>query len=70
MKSSNIIVFLAGAAVGAVAALLFAPDKGSNTRKEIKDALKKHGINLDTEELNNLIKRLRGEKSDIETTAV
>ena len=36
MSSSKILVgFLAGAAVGALAGILFAPDKGSNTRKKI-----------------------------------
>ncbi len=36
MSSSKIVVgFLAGAAVGALAGILFAPDKGSNTRKKI-----------------------------------
>lgn len=36
MKSSNLLVgFLAGAAVGALAGILFAPDTGSNTRKKI-----------------------------------
>ena len=36
MGSQKILVgFLAGAAVGALAGILFAPDKGSNTRKKI-----------------------------------
>jgi gas vesicle protein len=36
MASSKILVgFLAGAAVGALAGILFAPDKGSTTRKKI-----------------------------------
>ena len=36
MSNSKILVgFLAGAAVGALAGILFAPDKGSNTRKKI-----------------------------------
>lgn len=38
MSSSKLIVgFLAGAAVGALAGILLAPDKGSNTRKKIAD---------------------------------
>jgi len=36
MSTSNILVaFLAGAAVGAVAGILLAPDTGTNTRKKI-----------------------------------
>lgn len=36
MSSSKVLVgFLAGAAVGALAGILFAPDKGSDTRKKI-----------------------------------
>lgn len=43
MSSSKLLVgFLAGAAVGALAGILFAPDKGSNTRKKI--ATKTHDI--------------------------
>ena len=36
MSSSKILVgFLAGASIGALAGILFAPDSGSNTRKKI-----------------------------------
>ena len=36
MSSSKMMVgFLAGAAIGALAGILLAPDKGSNTRKKI-----------------------------------
>ena len=36
MSSSKLLVgFLAGAAIGALAGILLAPDKGSNTRKKI-----------------------------------
>lgn len=35
MSSKIVVGFLAGAAIGALAGILFAPDKGSNTRKKI-----------------------------------
>jgi len=36
MKNSNVVLgILAGAAVGALIGILYAPDKGSNTRKKI-----------------------------------
>jgi len=37
MSSKILVGFLAGAAVSALAGILFAPDKGSNTRKKIAD---------------------------------
>lgn len=45
MKCVNIaIAALAGAAVGASLALLFAPDKGENTRAQIRKYLRSKGI--------------------------
>ena len=35
-SSKTLLGFVAGAAVGALAGILFAPDKGSKTRKKIK----------------------------------
>ncbi len=38
MNSGKVVLgVLAGVAVGAIAGILFAPDKGSNTRKKISD---------------------------------
>jgi len=40
-KTSNVILgFLSGAAIGLVAGILTAPDKGENTRAKIKDKVK------------------------------
>ena len=45
MKNSGLIyAFLGGAVVGALAAILFAPEKGSDLRKRIKEILKRRGI--------------------------
>ena len=38
MKTESLFGFIAGAAVGALAGILFAPDKGEVTRKKIMDA--------------------------------
>lgn len=41
--------FIGGAVVGAVAALLFAPEKGENLRERIADTLRKYGCRSDDE---------------------
>ena len=48
-KTGNtVFALLIGAAIGAVVGILLAPDKGSNTRKKIKD-----GLDHDTNDLKN-----------------
>ena len=42
MKNQNLFSFLGGLTVGAIAALLLAPDSGKNTRHKIVDKIK-HG---------------------------
>ena len=64
MKKSNVVLgVLAGAAIGAMLGVLYAPDKGSNTRKKIHrkgedivDDLKGKAENL-AEKVNDLSRK-------------
>ena len=38
MKNNDIMTFIAGAAIGAVLGVLFAPDKGEVTRRKVRTA--------------------------------
>ena len=62
MKASTFFTFLSGTVLGAMIALLVAPEKGSDTRKKLRRKLKEHGIDLSKEELGELIDRLRRKK--------
>ena len=66
MKGLSILAaFLGGAAVGAACGILFAPEKGSDTRERIIDALRKRGIKLDRKEMEELVGDIADElKSD------
>ena len=41
-KGNTLMAFLAGAAVGAILGVLYAPDKGSNTREKLSFRLDKY----------------------------
>jgi gas vesicle protein len=47
--------FIGGIAVGATLGLLFAPEKGVDQRRKIKEALRKHGIKIGKSDLDELV---------------
>lgn len=59
MKALNILyAFLGGAIVGCSAALLLAPEKGAEVRSKICNILKKKGIKISDDEVDQLVAEL------------
>ncbi len=62
MKSLSILAaFLGGAVVGAAAGVLFAPERGEDTRNKIVNALRKRGIKLSRTEMEDLVDEIAAE---------
>jgi len=63
MKTTSLFAFLGGAVAGAAIALLYAPDKGSETRKKISDKVKE-GAEYTGETLNSLIDKVQNKAKE------
>jgi len=61
---SILYAFLGGALVGGAAAILFAPEKGSDLRSRIKEMLKKNGIDWTDDEVEQLVKQISAQIED------
>ena len=65
MKGLNVFAaFLTGAIVGTAVGLLFAPEKGEDTRTKIAEILRNKGIRLSKAEMENLIDEIADVKDE------
>lgn len=61
----TLVAFLGGAAIGAVVGVLFAPEKGEDTREKIREMLRQKGIKLSHRDMEELVDQIATEiKSD------
>ena len=66
MKGLNVFAaFLTGAIVGTAVGLLFAPEKGEDTRTKIAEILRKKGIHLSKADMENLIDEIAYVKEEV-----
>ena len=58
---SFLAAFIGCAAVGAAVGILFAPEKGTENRDKIAEALRKRGIKLNRKEMDSLVDEIADE---------
>lgn len=63
-NSTLFYAFLGGALVGAAAAVLYAPEKGSELRRKLKETLQKKGILCTESEIDALVAQLTADIDD------
>ena len=63
MKNSFglLAAFVGGAFIGGTFGILFAPEKGDETRRKIVEALEKRGIKLNKSDMNDLVDEIKSE---------
>lgn len=68
MKNSFCILaaFLGGAVIGGTLGILFAPEKGDETRKKIVEALERRGIKLTKNEMDDLVDEIKSQVTNEE----
>lgn len=65
MKGLNVFAaFLTGAIIGTAVGLLFAPEKGEDTRTKIAEILRKKGIRLSKADMESLIDEITDVKEE------
>lgn len=61
MRNAGLLyAFLGGAIVGAAASILFTPVKGTELRAKIRGILRKRGVKISDEEVDQLVAELAG----------